>query len=407
MARVVVKKEPEQQSNRGSVAPGEPRIVKRERSGRGRRGESSNGAGAAQRPVEESEQGQGVMERRALRSKYLAMKNLINGPKLVEFDLSHDYEHGIDDSHLGLLRIVVQKPREQVADAEALLDIANTLVTSVRSHGNEGVTPSDLVTSLLRSFGQTNGGSSTTESSVSMDWKSIGLSVSHIFNRVPGCCTMLGPMDTELKQRKAVVRHKRVRPTESARPEELDDNNSDDKTDTDKNMATMFNILKKKRSARLEHLILNRNSFAQTVENLFAMSFLVKDGRVEITVDDSGHHLVFPKNAPASSSVLSGEVSYRHFVFRLDYKDWKTMVDMFQSDDVLMPHRMREDVNESPTTSPEKTPEQTPAPTTPIRKLTRNRGLVLQEQVVEDSPETESAASQAAAIRKGKRKLHA
>ncbi|KAK9122658.1 hypothetical protein Sjap_012260 [Stephania japonica] len=394
MARVVVKKEP-QQSNR-------------ERDGRGRRGgESSNGGGAgAQRAVEDNEQGQGVMERRALRSKYLAMKNLINDEKEDLSRVDSDKFTSII-SEVENLHQLVQKPREQVADAEALLDIANTLVTSVRSHSNEGVTPSDLVTSLLQSFGQHNGSSSTAEPSASIDWKSFGLSVSHIFNRVPGCCTMLGPMDTELKQRKAVVRQKRVRPTESARPEELNNNNTDGKTDTDKNMAAMFNILKKKRSARLEHLVLNRNSFAQTVENLFAMSFLVKDGRVEITVDDNGHQLVFPKNAPSHSSVVSGEVPYRHFVFRLDYKDWKTMVDMFRSDEELMPHRIREDVNESLTSSPEKTPEQIAVPTTPIRKLTRNRGLVLQDQVVEDSPESETAASQAAAIRKGKRKVHA
>lgn len=68
--------------------------------------------------------------------------------------------------------------------------------------------------------------------------------------------------------------------------------NAEEKTDTDKNISTMFQILRKKKQVKLESLIMNRKSFAQSIENLFALSFLVKDGRVFIDVDESGSHFV-------------------------------------------------------------------------------------------------------------------
>jgi hypothetical protein len=68
----------------------------------------------------------------------------------------------------------------------------------------------------------------------------------------------------------------------------------DKRNDTDENIAVMFNLLRshRNRNVKLEHLILNRQSFAQTVENIFALSFLVKDGRAEIYVADNGDHFV-------------------------------------------------------------------------------------------------------------------
>ncbi|GMH18731.1 hypothetical protein Nepgr_020572 [Nepenthes gracilis] len=321
-------------------------------------------------------QQQDVVERRALRCRYLAVKNLISGER-------EDITRPDSDKFKSIINEVesmhqkVQAPREQVADAEALLDITNSLVTSVKALKNDGITPSNFVTCLLRDWGQQGG---------------------------TGCCTMLGPMNTELKQRKSFVRRKHVRPTESERPEEVNEN-QEERTDTDKNMATMFDILRKHRRVRLENLILNRHSFAQTVENLFALSFLVKDGRAEIIVNNKGHHLVSPRNAPIANAVTSGKVSYSHFMFRFDFMDWKLMMDSVVIGEELMPDRTQASTVASADSESDLTPgeSQTAAPTTPIRKLSRNRGRVLQEHVVvEDSPEPNNCKVRAAAIRKRK-----
>ncbi|CAM0946337.1 unnamed protein product [Alopecurus aequalis] len=277
------------------------------------------------------------------------------------------------------------KPREQIADAEALLDITTTLVKSVRSQSSEGIMPSDFVTALLTKFGQQ---ASLDSEPVSLRWADVGLCASHIFRAVPGCSTMIGPMDTEVKQRKfsVVSRKKTARPTENTCPEELADSSEVAKTDTDRNVSVVFDILRKKKSARMENLVLNRNSFAQTVENVFALSFLVKDGRVAINIDDKGHHIVYPRNAPAASAIASGEVSYSHFVFRFDYRDWKLMKEVVADGEELMPHRTQSspsaEDNEELDPAEENEELEACAQRTPIRKLCRNRGLVLQEQMV-------------------------
>ena len=47
--------------------------------------------------------------------------------------------------------------------------------------------PSDFITALLKKFGQR--GNSEDEAAL-LRWDDLGLSVSHAFRPVPGCCTM-------------------------------------------------------------------------------------------------------------------------------------------------------------------------------------------------------------------------
>ncbi|KAJ0021320.1 hypothetical protein Pint_31274 [Pistacia integerrima] len=165
---------------------------------------------------------QDTVQRRVLRSKYLAVMNKINDQRddLSKID---SLKFNTIFNEVENLHQLVQKPREQVADAEALLDIANTLVNSVQSQSNEGVTPTDFVSCLISEFGQSNGGrvASQENAQISINWKDIGLAISPFLSICHGCCTMVGPMNTEVKQRKVAVRRKREKPTQTARPEEV------------------------------------------------------------------------------------------------------------------------------------------------------------------------------------------
>ncbi|KAI3874685.1 hypothetical protein MKX03_015162 [Papaver bracteatum] len=225
-------------------------------------------------------------------------------------------------------------PTEQVLDAKALSDFVNKLLLSIKSSGNKEITPAAFITGLIAKYGDKN-------SSKPFNWSALGENVVGICNNVSrSCCTMVGPMDVEMKTKKVVSAKRKRSLADVEHPEELKCAATEENSETDKNVATMFQIMKsRKKPEKIANLIMNKNSFAQTSENLFALSFLVKDGRAQMKIDSNGHHVVSLRNAPSSDVVKSGELQYSHFVFRFDFKDWDMVRHLVDAADEVMPHR--------------------------------------------------------------------
>ncbi|XP_023751579.1 non-structural maintenance of chromosomes element 4 homolog B-like [Lactuca sativa] len=286
-------------------------------------------------------------QRRDLRSGYLSIQSYIRGRRdEIAAANSKEFISIIDE--VDGMHHLVNKPREQVSDAGALRDLASTLVTSIKVHNIGSVTPSLFVSSLISRFGKKKKKKRRITESGQILWKDIGLHASPLFMTFQGPCSMLGHMNHDTQPPKVLVTRKRSRSSlkekkVNVKPKEIKDTVSKEKTDTEKIIATMFDILKTNKKVCLGNIVLNRISFAQTVENLFALSFLVKDGRVLITVDEKGSHYVSPTNAPYARMITSGKVAYSQFMFKFGFVDWKLMKDSVGGGCELMPHRMKVD----------------------------------------------------------------
>ncbi|KAI3907471.1 hypothetical protein MKW92_004414 [Papaver armeniacum] len=91
-----------------------------------------------------------------------------------------------------------------------------------------------------------------------------------------------------------------------SKKQDLDGDAIVEKTETIKNIATMFEVLKaRKKSVKFENFIFNRISFAQPAENLF------RKLKAEIKGDDD-HRVVSLRNAPNSNLIKCGDYASLH-----------------------------------------------------------------------------------------------
>jgi hypothetical protein len=207
---------------------------------------------------------------------------------------------------------------------------------------------------------------------------------------------LLGPLSLQKRVRVQVVRKAAFRPNnlQETRPEVLQ---ADDITKSEANLTTLCTQisarLKKVRNdainaveaqsrddmtdKELDHLmdrygisrdggvaffkfVINPHSFGQTIENMFYVSFLIRDGKVGISMDDRGlpnlRMLLTPTNTyhladrfldfPAVSGNANGHEKAKHqAVLALDMETWEQLIDLFDIKEPMIRHREEEELS--------------------------------------------------------------
>eukprot|EP00198_Chlamydomonas_reinhardtii_P009323 XP_001698660.1 predicted protein [Chlamydomonas reinhardtii] len=122
---------------------------------------------------------------------------------------------------------------------------------------------------------------------------------------------------------------------------------SEEKQDTDRNMEVMWGVIKAQNSPLVgfPELVLNAASFAQTVENMFTLSFLVRDNRVALVEDEERGWCVQPlEGGKAKGAQQPPQQQQQHapqlqFIMSFHLKDWEAMKCYVRPSECLMPHR--------------------------------------------------------------------
>ncbi|KAI1351023.1 hypothetical protein F5Y01DRAFT_131937 [Xylaria sp. FL0043] len=84
--------------------------------------------------------------------------------------------------------------------------------------------------------------------------------------------------------------------------------------------------------------VVNPKSFGQTVENMFYVSFLIRDGAVQIEFDESGLPTLQP-TAGQDPSATKRDTQRHQAVLSIDMQMWREIIDAFDITEPIIEHR--------------------------------------------------------------------
>ncbi|XP_052772972.1 EP300-interacting inhibitor of differentiation 3-like [Mya arenaria] len=235
-------------------------------------------------------------ERRATRLQY---RNIITDLQVHRDDLvnpqSEELQERLREVDENFKR--VERAREAALDSQAMHLIANIGRMKAQALHTEFVRfqPTEFAQKLIAFVGGTSAGQGVEARISAQGWASLGRATQPFFRRSPPFQFVLGsfergPKPVKERQQRA-PREKESLATKETVPNQLKTfEGMDEGEATTEEVERVHKILRahyrKHRRISYFEFVLNPDSFGHTVENIFHLSFLIKDGWAEMYLDE-------------------------------------------------------------------------------------------------------------------------
>jgi len=161
--------------------------------------------------------------------------------------------------------------------------------------------------------------------------------VESVLTSTPSRTFIYGPLQQTPKKRVIKPRPQKEKIGKKVVPETLKNTKKDDQNETAKRVEHVNRcILKAGQPIEFWVLVLDPNSFAHTVENIFHVAFLVKDGRVKIKKENNGF-TVEPSDPPLHSDFTDGSAKQIQRILKIDIPTWRKLLEEYSITDAFIP----------------------------------------------------------------------
>ncbi|RDD45525.1 EP300-interacting inhibitor of differentiation 3 [Trichoplax sp. H2] len=242
----------------------------------------------------------------------------------------------------------VNRTREAVLDSQLLVAASKIARKQAQNVSNEGnIFDTDAFINALKTYLSSHNFNHSVSDSQEMplDWAKLGRRCLRCFRSVPAVNTMYGPAKIQPRVKKQSNRSSRkeaVIPNAVVRPKEVDPN-ATEKESTTLEVHRIYNILyhlchqgNKLQPINFFNFAIDPTSFGRTVENLFHISFLIRDGKVKITVENNVPKIVPLQTVDRSESENCNK---KQTVISLDHNTWQELISSFKIDRCLITPR--------------------------------------------------------------------